>query len=696
MAALICPECGLENQPDALYCDDCGAQLTLPEKKEEKKEETRLLVESDIVNDRYMIEAVLSRSTTCATYRALDTRVDDEVIWIKEKVFDDETDEEIRKQVKLYELLKENEHDNLVQVLDVFLWEGRLYTVYENLTGQDLETLSHLKGDAIDEKHILHIAIQAMEGIKHLHSLGILHRDIHPSHLFLTSKGFVKLMGFGMICRIQEPPHDNRVDEGFSPPEMYGLMGGKLMESSDLFSMGASLYYLITNSKPKEFSREHSFRFRPIDDLDTRIDKKFENIILKAVQKDPDRRFKNADEMLRELMKVEGEDTIDEDSPEKVVDEEVHDREKVVLEIFARSHVGMVRSINQDSCFVGKSTVFEKSVPLEYTLLIVADGMGGEAEGDKASSLAVRVISKEVMDRFVPVITGADTVRLYNDNDLQEKASFILKKSIEKANRVVFDYSREDVSRRGMGSTLTAAIIEKDNMCICHAGDTRAYVFNDEEGLVQLTEDHSLVGRLVRMGQLTREEALKSPQRSAIYRALGTSPDLDIDTYQRTLKDGDTLLICSDGVWEYFTDAEMLETFRTERSPENIGNTLVRNCLDRGADDNATLITIYVGKRDQRVETFAKDEVPAKKVTKSEKKPVSDMEEPEEQPEESMDELMEAEEEDETSDVVETLDFEEESSEKIEAEAEIEVEAEVEAEAEVEKEIDDSSGEDEK
>lgn len=250
-----------------------------------------------------------------------------------------------------------------------------------------------------------------------------------------------------------------------------------------------------------------------------------------------------------------------------------------------KSHVGMVCSINQDACLELRLSAREKDVPITAHLVVVADGMGGEAEGDKAASLAIRALAHEVVERFLTFNVGTGTTVLLPP-DPAERNAYILRRGMERANRTIFQYASQDPSRRGMGCTMTAVLLEGDLAVFGHVGDTRGYRVADE--LDQVTTDHSLVGRLVQMGRLTREEARHSPQRSVIYRALGTNPDVEVDLYDRRLAAGEYLLVSSDGVWEYYTDEELLAFFQGHPEPQAICEKLVQTCLDRGADDNAT------------------------------------------------------------------------------------------------------------
>ena len=210
----------------------------------------------------------------------------------------------------------------------------------------------------------------------------------------------------------------------------------------------------------------------------------------------------------------------------------------------------------------------EDAYVLEPPLFAVADGMGGAQAGEVASKLAA----------------GA----------LREDADGELEARIQEANRRVHQRSVEDPGASGMGTTMTAALVVDDVVRFGHVGDSRAYLLRDGK-LEQITQDHSLVGELVRSGKLSEEEAERHPQRSVITRAVGTDPDVDVDTFTIDPQDGDVFLICSDGLTDMVTD-ETIERIAVEKHDDLDGlvKALVRAANKGGGDDNITVVAFGI------------------------------------------------------------------------------------------------------
>jgi PPM family protein phosphatase len=202
-------------------------------------------------------------------------------------------------------------------------------------------------------------------------------------------------------------------------------------------------------------------------------------------------------------------------------------------------------------------------------LFAVADGMGGAQAGELASRIAVDAMGEEA------ATSGEERVTTL----------------IREANRRIFARSSEDASASGMGTTMTAALVGEDGVVtIGHVGDSRAYLLR-EGRLEQLTEDHSLVAELVRTGKLSAEEAESHPQRSVITRALGTDPDVDVDTFTVDAQAGDLFLLCSDGLTTMVDDEEILHTVEDSRDDlEQAAQVLVRKANRGGGEDNITVV----------------------------------------------------------------------------------------------------------
>ena len=210
-------------------------------------------------------------------------------------------------------------------------------------------------------------------------------------------------------------------------------------------------------------------------------------------------------------------------------------------------------------------------------LFAVADGMGGAQAGEVASGLAAAVLNEAAPDG------GAA-------EHGEERVAAL----IQEANRRVFQRSSEDASTSGMGTTMTVALVEGDTIAFGHVGDSRAYRVRGGE-LEQLTDDHSLVGELVRSGRLSPEEAESHPQRSVITRALGTEPDVDVDTFTVQAEPDDVYLICSDGLTDMVPPRE-LEALLLERTGDldAAARALVDAANAGGGEDNITVVLFQI------------------------------------------------------------------------------------------------------
>jgi len=222
----------------------------------------------------------------------------------------------------------------------------------------------------------------------------------------------------------------------------------------------------------------------------------------------------------------------------------------------AATDVGLVREGNEDSYLT------------EEPLFAVADGMGGHRGGEVASQLAVETLEK-----------------------LFKQGAGDLPGQVQEANRVVFERSVLDRKVAGMGTTLTAALVEGDRVRLAHVGDSRAYLLRD--GKVRLlTEDHTLVHRMVTEGEISQEEAETHPQRSVLTRAVGVDTVVDVDDDTVQILPGDRLLLCTDGLTSMVSEEVIEEVLRDVPDPQEAAQRLVRMANEAGGVDNTTVVVL--------------------------------------------------------------------------------------------------------
>jgi protein phosphatase len=231
-----------------------------------------------------------------------------------------------------------------------------------------------------------------------------------------------------------------------------------------------------------------------------------------------------------------------------------------LVELAQLSDTGRVRHHNEDRSLA------------RLPVIAVADGMGGAKAGEVAAQVAV----DEVGELTAPV--SADQIR----------------SAVERANETIRRMASEDPDKSGMGTTLTAATLEDGRLDVVHVGDSRAYLWRDG-ALRQLTEDHSVVAELVRRGSLSPEDAEHHPHRNVITRALGAEPEVAADTVSEYLRDGDVVLLCSDGLSSYVGEDRIADDLRAAGTLDEAARALVERANAAGGTDNVTVVLARVG-----------------------------------------------------------------------------------------------------
>lgn len=230
------------------------------------------------------------------------------------------------------------------------------------------------------------------------------------------------------------------------------------------------------------------------------------------------------------------------------------------------TRTGHVRRNNEDSYLI------------RGDLFMIADGMGGAAAGEVASAMCAEAFAE------------LDLIRTRGDNALRQ--------AVQVANQRIHERAASDAEAAGMGTTVTAALVEPDGrIAFANVGDSRAYLLRDG-ALQRLTEDHSVVAELVASGQISEQEAGTHPQRNVVTRVLGAEATVQVDTFWLQAQDGDLILLCSDGLTDMVSEDEFARILDKPGDCEAIAQALVRAALAGGGEDNVTVVLFRIGERD--------------------------------------------------------------------------------------------------
>src|SRR5918998_3055233 len=260
----------------------------------------------------------------------------------------------------------------------------------------------------------------------------------------------------------------------------------------------------------------------------------------------------------------------------------------VRVSVFAKTDLGRTREHNEDTFLVADLSTGNASLQPDVrnhvigsrgSLFMVADGMGGAAAGELASAMAADLIYRHMSTAWA----GDETATA-------ARFAFRMKEAVELANTQIYTYAREHPEVRGMGTTVTAAGVLGNNLYLTQIGDSRAYLVRGAEA-IQLTKDQSLMQRLVDAGELTEDEAEQSERRNIILQALGPDPRVKVDLTYQSVRRGDVLILCSDGLSGLVRREEFAILAQRHSDPPALCSALIDLANARGGPDNITVVT---------------------------------------------------------------------------------------------------------
>jgi serine/threonine protein phosphatase PrpC len=252
------------------------------------------------------------------------------------------------------------------------------------------------------------------------------------------------------------------------------------------------------------------------------------------------------------------------------------------MEAGARSDTGRVRENNEDSFRLAP----------DLNLFVLSDGMGGLESGERASRLATETVLTHCRDAQANAALAVFGKQIEGVSDVCNR----LASAIRLANQEIFHAAQDLGGKGGMGATIVAVRFLEDRACIAHVGDSRAYLFRDEQ-LNQLTEDHSFVAEQVRRGIITPEQAGRSRMQNVLTRALGVEQNVDVEVTEELLREGDTYLLCSDGLFRELSEPQIAGILQEATSAQQAADSLVEQANHAGGGDNITAIVLRHGPK---------------------------------------------------------------------------------------------------
>ncbi len=580
-----CPSCGAaDNDPDATFCEACGwklgSALVQPFPPPEPCEPGKPIA------SRFTVRSLLWTAPTYNAYEAVTLGSPEAFHTIIEQrltpgdplaglspvgVSLDGSDARPRVSGSLEDAAAAFERFGLFKPVEHAIDGENRYIVFEHIKGQ---VMAHL--DQTDEKEARAVGLQLCALAEQFHRHGWVYNGFEPYGIVLDQEGRLRLIGFDRARQARSLVNENPIypSREYTAPDLF-FEDAVYDVRSDVYSIGSLLQFLLSGESISE-----SAGFYPL----ATVFPNFERLIARAAANDPRERFQNVAELREALEQLSL---------------------PVVLQAGHFTDVGLARELNEDSILALNLTQYFESVQTQIGVYIVSDGMGGEAAGEVASRVTVRAVAEWVTDKLIsaslkstreeriaaPTQTGGLRLAVADGNEMA--TTEILRQAVVSANREVMTYARANPDERGLGATATVAMVVGDVLTVAHVGDSRCYILSSDR-FEQLTEDHSLVQRMVNTGNLSRNEAKNHPYRNVIYRSIGADENIEIDVIRRKLTSGDVLLLCSDGLNGMLSDDQICDIMMVNLDPNTASKELVVAANAAGGEDNTSVIVVRI------------------------------------------------------------------------------------------------------
>lgn len=479
-------------------------------------------------------------------------------------------------------LLEQANHPLLPKVLDHHTDANAEYLILEVPVGQSLwDAWDEPDADAAVRYAWLQ---QIAAGMEALHKAGAIYEGIRPDVIVRAADGQLRITDITDVLPIPLPPGAPVRATLYTAPELI-VSPGSADSRSDLYSFGALMYcleYLHHPLEEKDFERQ--FTPKQITDRFPDVHPLFLRLINKTFTRDIHMRFPT-DEMTKT-------DPSGFNELIKTLDVCRRSFDDVRLDISTWTTTGMIRTGNEDALTVLHGVDTRLDDVREYAMVLLCDGMGGYEAGEVAAAMALDKMREYLLQQpMFAALTGKPAPK---DPVDPKKYQDVLKDALKFANREIYNFSRPPgKAKRMMGCTAEAVYIDGRNVIVGHVGDSRVYHFHRGR-LHQLTRDQTLVNRLVELGQLTADEAENHPRKNELQQAIGGQPDVMPGLYSGKMMRGDWVLVCSDGLTNHISNAELEKMLGREasNSAEEAARRLLNLVNLRGATDNATIVVV--------------------------------------------------------------------------------------------------------